>query len=104
MEWWQTTVVIAAGVLTLFNVIDKIVTAVKSAKNPVDELKRRVDELERKIQESYPKYDAKIAEIENGNRVVQKSILALLKHSIDGNNVEALKEAESELSNFLINK
>lgn len=104
MEWWQTTIVIAAGVLTIFNVIDKIVSAVKAAKNPVDDLKKRVEDLERKINESYPRYDQKIIEIENGNRVVQKAILALLKHSIDGNNVEALKEAENELSNFLINK
>ena len=104
MSWWETTVVIGAGLLTIYNVVDKIVSAVKAAKNPVDDLKKRVEDLERKINESYPRYDQKIIEIENGNRVVQKAILALLKHSIDGNNVEALKEAENELSNFLINK
>ena len=104
MEWLSTTVVVCAGALTIFNIIDKIVTAVKAAKNPVEVLEKRVDELERKISESYPRYDAKVKEIEEGNRVVQRSILALLKHSIDGNNIDALKKAENELSDYLIDK
>ena len=104
MEWLSTTVLIAAGALTIFNTIDKIVTAVKAAKNPVDDLRKRVEELERKNNEIYPKYDSKILEIEAGNRVIQRSILALLKHSIDGNNIDALKDAEEKLSNYLIDK
>ena len=104
MEWWERTVVIAAGALTLFNVVDKIVTAVKAAQNPVDDLKKRVEDLERKIADSYPRYDKKIIEIEDGNRVVQRAILELLKHSIDGNNIDGLKEAEKELSKYLISK
>lgn len=104
MSWWETTIVIAAGVLTMFNVIDKIVTTIKAAKNPVDDLKKRVDDLERKISDSYPRYDSKIEVIEDGNRVVQRAILELLKHSIDGNNIDGLKDAEKELSKYLISK
>ena len=104
MSWWETTIVIAAGVLTMFNVIDKIVTTIKAAKNPVDDLKKRVDDLERKISDSYPRYDSKIEVNEDGNRVVQRAILELLKHSIDGNNIDGLKDAEKELSKYLISK
>lgn len=104
MNWWETTVVIGAGVLTLYNLIDKIVNTVKATKNPIDDLKRRVEELERKNEEIYPKYDKKILEIESGNRVTQKALLELLKHSIDGNNIDGLKDAEKELAQFLINK
>lgn len=104
MNWWETTVVIGAGVLTLYNLIDKIVNTVKATKNPIDDLKRRVEELERKNAEIYPKYDKKILEIESGNRVTQKALLELLKHSIDGNNIDGLKEAEKRLSDFLIEK
>ena len=104
MSWWETTVVIAAGALTLFNVVDKIVSAVKAAQNPVDDLKKRVEDLERKIADSYPRYDKKIAEIEDGNRIVQKAIYELLKHSIDGNNIDGLKKAERDLHEYLFDK
>ena len=104
MSWWENTIVIAAGVLTIFNLIDKIVTAAKATQNPVEDLKKRVEELEKKIADSYPRYDKKIEEIESGNRVVQEAIYQLLKHSIDGNNIDGLKKAEEDLHTYLFNK
>jgi len=108
MNWWETTIVIAAGVLTLFNLVDKIVNAVKATKSPIAELERRVECLERSFKDSkdniFPKYDSKISDIEEGNRVTQKAILALLTHSIDGNNVDEMKEAKRELQDYLLKK
>lgn len=101
MSWWETTVVIAAGVLTIYNLIDKIVTASKKAKEPTEELEKRVAELERKILENY---DKRITDIEKGNKVTQKAILALLEHSIDGNNTDGLKKAKDELSQYLVDR
>ena len=101
MNWWETTVVIAAGVLTIYNLIDKIVTASKKAKEPTEELEKRVADLERKIMENY---DKRITDIEKGNKVTQKAILALLEHSIDGNNTDGLKKAKDELSQYLVDR
>ena len=101
MNWWETTVVIAAGVLTIYNLIDKIVTASKKAKEPTEELEKRVAELERKVLENY---DKRITDIEKGNKVTQKAILALLEHSIDGNNTDGLKRAKDELSQYLVDR
>ena len=101
MSWWETTVVIAAGVLTIYNLIDKIVTASKKAKEPTEELEKRVTDLERKILENY---DKRITDIEKGNKVTQKAILALLEHSIDGNNTDGLKKAKDELSQYLVDR
>ncbi len=101
MSWWETTVVIAAGVLTIYNLIDKIVTASKKAKEPTEELEKRVADLERKILENY---DKRITDIEKGNKVTQKAILALLEHSIDGNNTDGLKRAKDELSQYLVDR
>ena len=93
--------VIAAGVLTSYNLIDKIVTASKKAKEPTEELEKRVADLERKIMENY---DKRITDIEKGNKVTQKAILALLEHSIDGNNTDGLKKAKDELSQYLVDR
>lgn len=101
MSWWETTVVIFAGVLTIFNVIDKIVTKVKEAKEPTQDLEKRVAELERKILESY---DKRIEDIEKGNKVTQRAILALLEHAIDGNNKNQLIKAKDNLNDYLTDR
>ena len=101
MEWWETTVVIFAGVLTIFNVIDKIITKVKEAKEPTEDLEKRVADLERKILESY---DKRIEDIEKGNKVTQRAILALLEHAIDGNNKNQLIKAKDNLNDYLTDR
>ena len=101
MSWWETTVVIFAGVLTIFNVIDKIITKVKEAKEPTEDLEKRVAELERKILENY---DKRIADIEQGNKVTQRAILALLEHAIDGNNKNQLIRAKDNLNDYLTDR
>ena len=108
MSVFERTVVIAAGVLTLFNLVDKIVNSIKATKSPLLLLEKRVEALERSAEEAktntFPKYDAKITDIEEGNRVTQKAILALLTHSIEGNNTEEMKKAREDLQEYLINK
>ena len=42
--------------------------------------------------------------IEEGNRVTQRAILALLAHSIDGNDVEKLQKAMEALQDYLIKR
>jgi len=98
---FSTVVVVSAGILTIANLVDRIVQTVKLAKKPTDDLEKRVSDLERKILENY---DKRITDIEKGNKVTQKAILELLKHSIDGNNVDGLKKAEKDLSDYLIDK
>ena len=108
MEWFNVTIVISAGVLTLFNLIDRIIQYANKPKETTDELKRRIEMLERKtdedFKEKFENIDNEIGNLKESNRVTQKALLALLKHSIDGNNKDALTEAEKELSDYLINK
>lgn len=46
----------------------------------------------------------RIKEIEEGNRVTQKALLALLSHSLNGNDVDKLREAKSSLEEYLIRR
>ena len=89
--WLSTTIVIVAGILTLFNFVDKLIAYSNKAKEPYGELEKRVAELEQK-------------DFDKSTRITQKAILALLKHSIDGNNTNEIKESEKELSEYLLNK
>ena len=108
MEWWEKTVLIVAGILTLFNLVDRIIAYANKPKETTDELKRRIEMLERKTDEEYKQkfdnIDKEIAGLKESNTVIQRGLLALLKHSIDGNYTDGLKRAEEELTDYLTNK
>lgn len=114
-EWVSITLAIIGGALVLINFYNAIVQLVKASKTPTNNLEERVTLIEKKlefeIKATFVEYDArfgrdkqKIETIEEGNRVTQQAILALLEHSIDGNNVEALTEAKKALNNYLIKR
>ena len=114
-EWMQYTLVICGGIITILTLWNMVEQRIKSTRQPTSNLEERVGLIERKlefeIKATFAEYDArfgrdktKIEMIEQGNRVTQKALLALLKHSIDGNNIDALKKAEGDLSEFLIER
>lgn len=45
-----------------------------------------------------------LANIEQGNKVMCRGILALLSHEINGNSDDKLKASQQEITNYLINK
>ena len=45
-----------------------------------------------------------IESIEEGNKVTQKALLALLAHALDGNNTAQLQDAKEGLQQYLINR
>lgn len=111
-EWWNLTVVIVAGVLTIFNLVDKIISWVKEVKKPQTDLEARIAKLEKAVEGEYRLIFAdyeqrfkrdleRINEIEKSNKIVQKSLLALMQHAIDGNNIQRLKEVTEELNDYI---
>lgn len=114
-EWWQVTLAIIGGALVFINFFNAVKDLVKSTKQPTNNLEERVSLLEKKlefeIKATFAEYDArfgrdkqKIEAIEEGNKVTMQALRALLKHSIDGNNIEGLEKAEEKLSEYLVNR
>jgi hypothetical protein len=112
---FSQVVVVTAFLLSAFNLWDKIDSRIKQAKEPTKALESRIQNLETLTSTEYVKrftdYDKhfdddlkRIKSIEEGNRITQRALLALLKHSIDGNEVEDLRNASDELTKYLINK
>ena len=64
----------------------------------------KMDVIVEKFQGYFSNDDRRFKEIEEGNKITQTALLALLKHSINGNDTKALKEAEKSLEDYLINK
>lgn len=89
------------------SVISIIVNLIGKAKAPVTAQDERIAKLEARMDgaESHLNNDNKrLMQIEEGNRVTQQALLAIMRHDIDGNNMEQLREAESSLQEYLINK
>lgn len=83
-----------------------IVTAVKRAKAPNELQNERIAELEKQVKrhdELFLNDLKRFERMEAGNRIMQRCMLALLSHSIDGNDVDGMKKARTELNEYLIN-
>lgn len=93
-------------VLSIVAVAGLIVTAVKKAKAPNNLQNKRLDELEERVKrhdELFLNDLRRFERMEAGNRIMQKCMLSLLSHGIDGNDVDGMKAAKGELQEYLIN-
>lgn len=111
-DWWETLIIIVAGVLTIFNLVDKVIGWVKDVKKPQTDLETRITKLEKAVEGEYRLIFAdyeqrfkrdleRIGEIEKSNKLTQKALLALMQHAIDGNNTQKLREVANELNDYI---
>ena len=98
---------LAGAVTTLGSAAEKIAKVVRAAKAPNDEQDRRITTAEKDINDikGFLANDKKrLDTLEDGNRVTQRAILALLGHGLDGNNQKEMKDAKAALESHLINR
>lgn len=114
MEWWQTTVVIAAGILTVFNLGDKISGWIKEQKKPTSDLEARVEVLERKdleyktilagyaekLQRDYDSINA----IKKTMNLMLEAQWVLVDHAQNGNNTKELENVSTKLHEVVFGK
>ena len=102
-----TQVIAVCGLITgVAAVITLIGKAIYNIRKPNRIQDGRLDEIEKTLQrhESFLTRDSqRFEKIEEGNRITQKAILALLSHGIDGNEIEGMKQAKNDLQSYLIN-
>ena len=109
MNWaevWGWIAALLAAIVLISNAVEKIVQAVKAAKAPNDQQNVRIDALEewrKEVDRKLNRDNDKLMDIESGNRVTQRALLALLDHGIDGNNIKQMQDAKEALQDHLIN-
>ena len=106
-EIWTAVLAVASAIVLLSNAAEKIAKAVQAAKAPNARQDERLNELEewkKKVDLALAKDMARFDSLDNGERVTQRALLALLDHGIDGNNIEQMRHAKEELQNHLINR
>ena len=113
-EFWTILMGCCSALITIAAAVSIIISAVKKLKEPEnvqnnkirdieDKMKRLEDRL-KKHEEYFNNDNKRLLAIEEGNRVTQKALLALMSHAINGNDIDKLKEAENSLREYLINK
>jgi hypothetical protein len=96
---------VCGGISCIAAAINWIAKAVKAARAPDQKQNARIKALEDKTKEYDTYFEAdkkRLVKLEEGNRITQRALLALLSHGIDGNDVQAMQESKKELQEFLI--
>ena len=109
MEYITPSIVlsVASAIVLLSNAAEKIIKAWKLAKAPNDRQNERLDALETwkaEVDAKLNRDNDRLGAIDEGNRVTQRALLALLDHGIDGNNIKQMQHAKEELQDHLINR
>ena len=84
-----------------------IVKGVKRVQAPNERQNARLTELEQRVarhDEMLGNDKRRIEAIEDGTRVTQKALLALLDHGLSGNNKEQMETAKRDLERYLIER
>ena len=104
---WAWLLAVALAIDTLGRAAERIVKARKAAKAPNDQQNERLDALEEwkaEVDRERTADRKHLRAIDEGSRVTQRALLALLDHGIDGNNITQMQHAKEELQEHLINR
>lgn len=104
---WALILAGASALVLIANAVEKIVKAVKAAKAPNLKQDERLNELEawrKEVDRKLCRDNDHLGSLDEGNRVTQRALLALLDHGIDGNNIKQMQDAKEALQNHLIDR
>lgn len=91
---------LAGAIVTISAAVKVVCEAIEQFRKPNKTQDSRIAELERRAVNDYNRLN----QLEDGNIITQRALLALLAHGIDGNDIEAMRKAKAELTDYLIER
>lgn len=85
-----------AFALAIWALVDKI----RAAHKPAEDLADWRADVNHKLDKDRKRIDS----LDAGQKAISRGMLALLNHQITGNSIDKLKEAQNELTDYLINR
>lgn len=105
---------VCAAIVTISAAIGVIAKAIDKAKQPeakqnarLEAIEKRLDDIDKTLTkhgEFLTNDDNRFKAIEKSNKITQASLLALLKHALNGNDISTLRDAEKNLEEYLLEK
>lgn len=99
-QLWQLFLAMCGSIATIAGAAAVIYAIYKKAKQPDTER----DETLAKHSELLDNDNRRLKELEDSNKIIMQSMLALMSHAIDGNHTEDLKQARDDLQKYLIRR
>lgn len=93
---WELVLGVAGGIIT----IAEAFKIIKNLGSPAKNLKQKVEKHDALLDNN----NKRLLSIEQTNRMMCKSMIALLDHEVTGNGIEKLKKLKTEMQDFLIDK
>ena len=103
----SSLLLLAGAIVTFEQAVNAVAGAIHHFRKPEETQDERIGTLERKSVKDWERMnrtDERLDKIEEGNAITQRALLALLAHGIDGNDIEAMKQAKAELTDYLIGR
>ena len=107
-------IVIAGAIITLSGAVGVIINIFTKIREPENKQNERIAHCEERLNKMdaivekfngfFDNDNKRLKAIDEGNKITQTALLALLKHALNGNDTEALKTAEKNLEEYLISK
>ena len=115
---WAVVLSVCGGIVTIAAVISIALKVKNYFKKPnieqneeIAKLKRKTTELEdnqRAMRVEFMQFfkndKNRLDAIEEGNRYMQRAMLALLSHNLDGNHTQQMEKARDDLHDYLIER
>lgn len=98
---------ICGAIVSVSAAVTVIVKVIQKARAPEKKQNERITKLEEEVKQFKQFFDndnRRLKKLEDGNIVTQQALLALLAHAINGNDVDSLKKAKSDLEHYLMGK
>lgn len=96
----RDTVIVLLALMAFVVLLGNVIKTFKGWKKPVEDLETWREDVDGKLKND----NNRLTELEEGNRVICRGILALLSHEINGNSTDKLRESQAEITNYLIEK
>lgn len=98
---------VSAAVTVIAKIIAKAKQPEKIQNDRISKCEQRLDDNDKKF-EKYDGFfkndDARLKAIEESNKIILNALLALMKHAINGNDIDNLKQSQKELEAYLVKK
>ena len=96
----RDAVIVLVAVLAFVVLLGNFIKTVKGWKQPHDNL----EAWRRDVDEKLNRDNRRLNDLEEGNRVICRGILAMLSHEINGNSKDKLFASQQEITNYLIER
>ena len=100
LEQIRDFVIVLVAVLAFVVLLGNFIKTIIGWKQPHDNL----ESWRRDVDEKLNRDNRRLNDLEEGNRVICRGILAMLSHEINGNSKDKLISSQQEITNYLIER